>query len=97
MIGISTDTVNVSCINPFTVTMIIVCANTTHLIIDGLIQGSTYTLLLSKLLIMEGELEKQVNQSLCCWMVKVFSIVIIIRITWFNTSRGNTIFDIFHE
>ena len=58
MIGISTDTVNVSwstptngnsCINHYTVTIIsngtsmYEVANTTHLIIDGLMQGSSYS------------------------------------------------------
>ena len=59
MISISTDTVNVSwstptngnsCINHYTVTIIsnsttsmYEVANTTHLIIDGLMQGSTYS------------------------------------------------------
>ena len=58
VISISIDTVNVSwstptngnsCINHYTVTIIsngtsmYVVANTTHLIIDGLMQGSTYS------------------------------------------------------
>ena len=110
VIGINTDTVNVSwstptngnsCINHYTVTIIsngtsmYEVANTTHLIIDGLMQGSTYSYTVQAVdsIGRVGDTSESVTLLLDG---KVF-IIVIISITLFNSSRGNTKFDIFWE
>ena len=110
MICISTDTVNVSwstptngnsCINHYTVTIIsngtsmYEVANTTHLIINGLMQGSTYSYTVQAVdsIGRVGDTSESVTLLLDG---KVF-IIVIISITLFNSSRGNTKCDIFHE
>ena len=109
MIGISTDTVNVSwstptngnsCINHYTVTIIsngtsmYVVANTTHLIIDGLMQGSIYCFTVQAV----DSIGRVGNTSESVTLLldgKPVFIIVIISITLFNSSRGNTKFDIF--
>ena len=111
VIGISTDTVNVSwstptngnsCINHYSVTIISngtsmseVANNTTHLIIDGLMQGSTYSYTVQAVdsIGRVGDTSESVTLLL---NGKVF-IVVIISITLFNSARENTKFDIFWE
>ena len=110
MIGINTDTVNVSwstptngnsCINHYTVTIIsngtsmYEVANTTHLIIDGLMQGSTYFFTVEAVdsIGRVGDTSESVTLLLDG---KVF-IIVIVSITLFNSSRENTKCDIFHD
>ena len=110
VISISTDTVNVSwstptngnsCINHYTVTIIsngtsmYEVANTTHLIIDVLMQGSTYSFTVQAMdsIGRVGDTSESVTLLL---IGKAF-IIVIINITLFNSSRENTKFEIFHD
>ena len=110
MIGISTDTVNVSwstptngnsCINHYTVNIIsnstsmYEVANTTHLIINGLMQGSTYSYTVQA--IDYGGRVGDTSESVTLLLDGKIFIIVIISITLFNSSRRNTKFDIFHE
>ena len=108
MIGISIDTVNVSwstptngnsCINHYTVTIIsngtsmYEVANTTHLVIDGLIQGSTYSFTVQAVdsIGRVGDTSESVTLLLDG---KIF-IIVIISITLFNSSSESKKFDVF--
>ena len=108
MIGISRDTVNVSwstptngnsCINHYTVSIIsngtsmYEVANTTHLIIDGLMQGSTYSYTVQA--VDYGGRNGDTSESVTLLLDGKVFIIVIISITLFNSSRGNTKFDIF--
>ena len=110
VIGISTDTVNVSwstptngnsCINHYTVTIIsngtsmYEVANTTHLIFDGLIQGSTYSYTVQA--VDYGGRNGDTSESVTLLLDGKVFIIVIINITLFNSSRENTKFDIFWE
>ena len=91
----STDIVNVLCINIFTVTMVIVCANTTHLIINGLMQESAYSFTVQA--VDYGGRVGDTSESVALLLDGKVFIIFIISITLFNSSRGNTKCDIFHE
>ena len=111
VIGISTDTVNVSwstptngnsCINHYTVTIIsngtsmYKVAKTTHLIIDGLIQGSTYSYTVQA--VDYGGRVGDTSESVTLLLDgKPVFIIVRIIITLLNSSRENTKFGIFHE
>ncbi len=108
VIGISTDTANVSwstptsgssCINHYTVTIIsngtsmYVVANTTHLIIDGLMQGSTYSFTIKA--VDYGGRVGDTSESVTLLLDGKVFIIVIINITLFNSFRKSTKFDIF--
>ena len=105
MIGISRDTVNVSwstptngnsCINHYTVTIIsngtsmYEVANTTHLIIEGLMQGSTYSYTIQA--VDYGGRVGDTSESVTLLLDGKVFIIVIISITLFNSSRKNTKF-----
>ena len=70
-------------------------ANTTHLIIDGLMQGSTYSFTVQA--VDYGGRVGDTSESVTLLLDGKVFIIVIISITLFNSSRRNTKFDIFHE
>ena len=68
-------------------------ANTTHLIIDGLMQGSIYSFTVQA--VDYGGRVGDTSEAVTLLLDGKVFIIVIISITLFNSSRGNTKFDIF--